>query len=101
MRVAAPLLITAPSGALRSVLFSAPYNQTLTSTGGNAPIAWSLASGQLPPGITLSTAGILNGSSTSIGLFSFAVKAADSSSPQQPATVSSSISLRTSLQIGF
>src|SRR6267378_2183616 len=101
IRVAAPLLISTPSGALPSVLFSAPYNQTLTSTGGNPPIAWSLASGQLPPGITLSTAGVLNGSSTSIGLFSFAVKAADSSSPQQSANASFSISVASNLSISF
>src|SRR5216683_3104845 len=101
IRVAAPLLITTPSGALPSVLFSAPYNQTLTSTGGNPPIVWSLASGQLPPGITLSTAGVLNGSSTSIGLFSFAVKAADSSSPQQSANASFSISVASNLSISF
>jgi hypothetical protein len=101
IRVAAPLLITTPSGALPSVLFSAPYNQTLTSTGGNPPIAWSLASGQLPPGITLGTAGVLNGSSTSIGLFSFAVKAADSSSPQQSANASFSISVASNLSISF
>jgi len=101
IRVAAPLVITTPAGALPGALFGTTYSQPLTSTGGDAPIKWSLAGGQLPPGITLSTAGILNGSSTSIGLFSFAVKAADSSSPQQSASASFSISVATNLSISF
>ena len=73
----------------------------MTSTGGNAPIAWSLASGHLPPGITVSIEGVLSGSPTSIGLFSFGVKAADSSSPQQSATASFTISVATTLSISF
>jgi len=101
IRVAAPLVITIPAGALPNALFKTAYSQSLTSSGGNAPITWSLASGQLPPGITLSTAGLLSGSPTSVGLFSFALKAADWSSPQQSATASFTIDVATTLSISF
>ncbi|OLD70751.1 MAG: hypothetical protein AUI45_03705 [Acidobacteria bacterium 13_1_40CM_2_56_11] len=101
VRSSTMLVISTPSGALPDALFGAPYSLALTSSGGNAPIAWSLASGQLPPGITLSAAGILSGSPTSTGLFSFAVKAVDSSSPQQSATASFTISVATTLSVSF
>ena len=101
IRVAAPLVITTPAGALPDALFGTTYSQILNSIGGNAPIKWSLAGGQPPTGITLSTTGVLNGSSTSIGLFSFAVKAADSSSPQQSTTASFTISVASTLSVSF
>ncbi len=104
IRVAAPLVITTPSGALPGALFGAPYNQTLTSTGGNAPIIWTVIAGQVPPGMALSLAGVLSGPPTSTGStgqFSFTVKAVDSSSPQQSANASFSISVASNLSISF
>jgi hypothetical protein len=101
IRVAAPLVITTPAGALLNAFYKTAYSQTLTSTGGNTPIVWSLASGLLPPGITLSTTGIIGGSPTSIGQYSFMVRAADSSSPQQSATASFTIGVSTTLSISF
>ncbi len=101
IRVAAPLVITTPRGALSDALYKTPYSQTLTSTGGNTPVTWSLASGLLPPGMTLGTAGVISGSATSTGMFSFTVKAADSSSPQQSATASFTISVASTLSISF
>jgi hypothetical protein len=40
------------------------YSVTLTATGGKPPYTWSLASGTLPDGITLSSAGVLSGIAT-------------------------------------
>jgi len=101
IRVAAPLTITTPAGALPDALYNIAYSQTLTSTGGNVPILWSLASGQLPPGLTLSSAGVITGSATTTGLFSFTVKAVDSSSPQQSTTASFTIHVPSTLSIVF
>lgn len=45
-----------------------------------APVQWSLvtiAGQQLPPGITLSPAGLLSGTPTALGTFTFTVKATD------------------------
>jgi len=50
------------------------YNQTLTATG-YMPITWSLESGTLPGGFTLSTAGLISGMPSAEGTFTFTVKA--------------------------
>jgi hypothetical protein len=101
IRVTAPLTITTPAGPLPDALYKTAYSQTLTSSGGNAPIVWSLGSGQLPPGVTMSSAGVISGSATATGTFSFTVKAADSSSPQQSATASFTLSVASTLSIVF
>jgi hypothetical protein len=100
IRVAATLVITTPA-ALPEALVGMAYNQTLASSGGNAPIGWSLAGGQLPPGLALSSAGVISGSATTTGSFSFTMKAADSSSPQQSVTASFTISVASSLSVSF
>lgn len=49
-----------------------------TATPGDAPIAsFTITSGTLPPGLTLSTAGILSGTPTEEGAFTFTVRATD------------------------
>jgi hypothetical protein len=61
-----------------------PYTDTLTAkqvaslnspSGPDVQATWSLASGALPPGITLSTSGVLSGTPTSEGSDQFDVKA--------------------------
>ncbi len=101
IRVVAPLAITTPSGALPGALYRTAYSQSLTSSGGNAPIAWSLGNGQPPPGLLLSAAGIISGLPTATGTFSFTVKVADTSSPQQSASAPFTISVASTLSIVF
>ena len=51
------------------------YSHTLQSTGAT-PITWSVASGTLPPGLTLNTAaGAITGTPTALGTFNFTVLA--------------------------
>jgi uncharacterized protein (TIGR03437 family) len=54
---------------------SAAYNQTVTATGGTAPYFFALSSGALPPGLSLSNAGMLSGTPTQAGLYRFAIAA--------------------------
>jgi uncharacterized repeat protein (TIGR01451 family) len=55
------------------------YTDTLTATGGTSPFTWSISGGSLPSGITLnSSTGVLSGTPTSAGLYSFTVKVTDS-----------------------
>ena len=58
----------------------ATYNATLQSTGGTAPVTWSLFSGTLPPGLSLNAStGIISGKpSGSSGTSNFTVQATDS-----------------------
>ena len=55
-----------------------PYNsQQLAATGGLPPYYWSLASGVLPSGLSLSTNGLISGTPTNAGTFSFGVQVTD------------------------
>ncbi len=48
------------------------YSETLSATGGQAPYQWSVSSGTLPQGIRLnSDSGVLSGTPTVAGVFSF------------------------------
>ena len=51
-----------------------PYSQTLLATG-SATITWSVESGSLPSGLTLSPAGVMSGTLAIPGTFDFTVKA--------------------------
>lgn len=77
---------TLPAGAL-----NIPYSTTLGATGGTAPYSFSLASGSLPPGLNLSTGGVLSGSPTQAGTFQFTVGVVDSASISSSAAVSINI----------
>ena len=77
-----PLTLTVASleittTSLPGILEGSPYNQTLMSQYGAPPLFWSLASGTLPKGITLSGAGVLSGTPESSGAFVFTVKLTD------------------------
>ncbi|TVR58370.1 MAG: hypothetical protein EA422_16195 [Gemmatimonadales bacterium] len=50
------------------------YNATLEATGGETPYTWSLDSGSLPAGLTLSPAGAISGTPTADGTFTFTVR---------------------------
>lgn len=55
----------------------APYTTPLVGSGGTAPYTWSLLSGSLPAGFTLSSSGILTGLPTEALTTSFTVKLTD------------------------
>jgi uncharacterized protein (TIGR03437 family) len=69
-----------PSGQVASA-----YSYQFTSTGGTSPYTWSVSSGNLPTGLTLSQAGLLSGTPAAYGTFSFALQASDSSGPSMSA----------------
>ena len=70
------LLFPAPPGGEAGV----SYSDQLTVTGGTSPFTWSVSAGSLPPGVTLNAStGLLSGTPTTAGTYSFTVKVADSS----------------------
>ncbi|MGE0431496.1 MAG: putative Ig domain-containing protein [Planctomycetota bacterium] len=75
-------VITSPSaGALADGYDGVSYPQvTFTATGGAGGYVWSLFSGSLPTGMSLSAAGVLDGTPSGIGSFSFQVRVTDSNS---------------------
>ncbi len=73
--------ITVNPGSLPALTAGAAFSQTLTASGGLAPYSYTLQSGVLPPGLSLTTGGILSGTPTQRGAYSFSVRATDSTSP--------------------
>lgn len=71
----APSITTAtlPAGST----LSAYPSTTLAATGGTPGYTWSLSSGSLPSGLTLSPAGAISGTATAAGSFNFTVKVTD------------------------
>lgn len=51
----------------------------LTAKGGKAPYTWTVVSGTLPSELTLSASGILSGTPSVAGDYTFTIRAADSS----------------------
>jgi uncharacterized protein YjbI with pentapeptide repeats len=80
------LLLATASTALPSATEGGPYTQVLLEQGGVGPLTWTLASGGLPTGMSLTPSGILTGSPTASGAFTFAVHLVDSSNPQKSVT---------------
>ena len=55
------------------------YSQTLTASGGTGPYTFKITTGVLPPGLSLSSDGIISGTPTAPGTYSFSIEAVDSS----------------------
>lgn len=51
------------------------YSETITASGGTAPYSFAVTTGTLPPGLSLSTAGVLSGMPTTVGSYSFTIEA--------------------------
>ncbi len=79
LTVSSSLTISTPS--LPGGATGVSYAQTLAATGGTSPYAWTVASGSLPPGITLTPAtGALSGLPTTAGSYAFSIRVTDSAS---------------------
>ena len=76
-----PLTITTSS--LPGGYVSRGYHVQLEAQNGTTPYKWSLDSGSLPKGLTLSEDGILGGVPLEAGQFRFVVTAADGARPAQ------------------
>ena len=69
------------------------YSQTLGATGGASPYTWSVTSGALPGGLTLSRGGTISGTPATAGAYSFTVQVRDSAAATASATFALTISL--------
>ncbi|OLP52322.1 beta strand repeat-containing protein [Allorhizobium taibaishanense] len=80
----APVTVGPVSMAAATV--NARYSQTLTAAGGTAPYTYGVTTGSLPSGLTLSSSGVLSGTPTASGSFSFTVTVNDSAVTQNTAS---------------
>ena len=53
------------------------YSTTIEAFGGTVPYTWSLSAGSLPQGLSLSSDGVLSGTPSSFGNFTFTLEVAD------------------------
>jgi hypothetical protein len=73
-----PLSVTTTS--LSQGQTAVAYSATLSATGGTSPYNWSVKSGTLPAGLSLSAAGAISGTPTAAGASSFVAQVTDSKS---------------------
>ena len=78
LTVAPPAPLTITTSTLTAGLVGAAYSQTLTATGGVQPYTWALISGTLPPGLIITSAGVLQGTPTTPGDYTFTPRVSDS-----------------------
>jgi hypothetical protein len=90
---AAPTSLSITTAALPGGTVGASYSATLAASGGTTPYTWSLASGTLPPGLTLSATGSISGTPTTAGTSTFTVRVTDSAVPAATVTRSLSIAI--------
>ena len=64
--------VTCPLGAGE---VGVPYNSSVVATGGTGSYTYTVTSGSLPPGLTLTPAGMITGTPTTAGTFLFTVTA--------------------------
>ena len=74
------------------------YSATLQAAGGTPAYRWSILSGNLPTGLTLSPSGTISGSPTASGTFHFTAGVTDSSSPTQAVSSATSITVSDATQ---
>src|SRR5581483_9279114 len=53
------------------------YSATIRATGGSGNYSYTLAAGVLPPGMSLSSSGVLSGKTNLAGTYNFTIKATD------------------------
>ncbi len=88
--------ISFPAPALPPAFVGKPYTYAFTASGGTGTFTYSViaGSGALPAGLTLSSAGVLSGTPTTSGAYSFLVVAVDK--PTKPVGIGRTLSLQVS-----
>jgi len=72
---------------------------TLAAAGGTPAYTWSLASGTLPTGLSLSSAGVITGTPTVAGVYNFTVQVADTASHTDTQAYSVTIAAVTAVSV--
>jgi len=77
-----PLVITTPSNCCPTGTVGTAYSVHFFADGGIQPFVWLLAAGQFPPGLDLDPSGLLSGTPTTAGTFTFSIRVTDQSGQQ-------------------
>ena len=83
--VIGPALVITTASPLNSAAEGAAYSEQFAATGGTAPYGWTIINstsvGTPPAGLTLSSGGLLSGTPTVAGTFTFEVRVTDATTP--------------------
>ncbi len=89
-----PNITTTSSSLLPNGTVTNPYSRTLQVSGGTGPFTWSIPSGSLPNGITLTpSTGVISGTPSAAGTFNFTPQVTDSLSQTDTTPPSLSITI--------
>jgi hypothetical protein len=69
--------ITLSPATLPAGTVGAAYSQTIVGSGGTGPYVYTLASGTLPAGLTITSAGVLSGTPTTAGTSTVSIRGTD------------------------
>lgn len=79
---ACPALVITSASPLPQATAYSPYSTTLAASGVMTPATWSISAGSLPDGLALnSVSGVISGTPTTPGLYSFTVTLSDACVP--------------------
>jgi hypothetical protein len=88
LTIVCPALVLTPA-SLGSGYRGVAYSSTLGTVGGTAAYTYTVTSGGLPTGLSLSTAGVISGTPSAMGTFAFDVRSVDANG----CSVTSSLSI--------
>jgi hypothetical protein len=91
--------LTIQTASLAPATRTLAYSRNLTSQNGIGTVTWSLAEGNLPPGLLLASDGSISGTATTNGNYAFTVQAKDGSTPPQSVTAQESIQVVDTVKI--
>ncbi len=81
------------TSALPNATQGASYSSTLAASGGTLPYTWRMASGSLPAGLSLTSAGAFTGSPTNAGTSTFTAQVTDAASHSATASLTLTVDL--------
>ncbi|WP_338679375.1 IPT/TIG domain-containing protein [Janthinobacterium sp. TB1-E2] len=90
--VAIPTLSITPT-VLTAGGLATPYSQQMSTANGTEPYTYVVESGSLPPGLSLSSSGLLSGTPTALGTYNFVIKSTDVTGGNGPYNTSRSYSM--------
>jgi hypothetical protein len=81
------------TSSLPAAPLGSPYQATLTASGGAPPYQWSILSGRLPQGMSLSPVGVLSGTPAESGQFVLVFQVRDGCTLPGPQTATATLTL--------
>ena len=93
------IVLTVTPTSLPAGTTGVAYSQPLTAVGATAPVTWTVSAGALPPGLAIGADGVVTGTPTQAGSYSFTATAGDASTATGSASYSLTIGSPTLVRV--